>query len=101
MTRFCPCIAPPSENKAPMVAPFAERRRRLARALLSGIQPLDRPARAGAGVQHAIVQPIGTAVPELDPLGNQAIAAPERRAMDLAVEKPRFDLAVLRFEHFA
>src|SRR5688572_17231168 len=45
----------------------------------SGIQLDRRPPGAGAIVARAIVQPSGLADPELDHVGHQTIAGPERR----------------------
>ncbi len=51
----------------------------------------DAPAVAVALVDVALVEPRGLALPELDPLGDEAIAAPERRARHF-VREARFDL---------
>src|SRR5438477_2204474 len=43
-------------------------------------EPLDRPAATVARVRDAIVQAARTSLPELEVVGNHAIAAPVRRA---------------------
>src|SRR5690348_14742761 len=45
-----------------------------------GRKPLDPPAPPGARVEQPVVQPVGAPLPELDLGGNQALAAPVRRA---------------------
>src|SRR5512134_943125 len=46
----------------------------------SGSEALNRPARAGAGVEQPVVQPVGAPLPELHRLRQQPVAAPVRRA---------------------
>src|SRR5215218_11119571 len=53
--------------------------------IVSGCQSLDLPAVAGAAVAEAVVETAGAALPELDDLVGQAVAAPEVGQGDLAV----------------
>src|SRR3954471_18539463 len=48
----------------------------------SGKQERSCPGAVAALVEHAIVEPVRIARPELDAVGPEAIAAPERRARD-------------------
>src|SRR5262252_2406095 len=68
---------------------------------LSRIQPLDAPGRAIAHVEHAIVQPVRPAVPELDALRSDSISAPEGWTIHVAPLEAPFDFAVAFFERFA
>src|ERR687892_1178738 len=45
----------------------------------SGSQALDLPALGVPGIAQPVVQAVGPALPELDALGHQPVAAPERR----------------------
>src|SRR5258706_15268725 len=56
-----------------------------------GPKPLDPPSGGRARVEQPVVQPVGAALPELDLLGKEAIAAPARRPRRrLAMAGPRF-----------
>src|SRR5687767_1870690 len=45
-----------------------------------GRKPLDLPALAFTRIQQPVVQAVGASLPELDPLRNDAVATPVRRA---------------------
>jgi len=49
---------------------------------ISGIQPFDPPAGPALHVENAIVQAVRPAEPELDAVGLETEASPERRARD-------------------
>src|SRR4029450_4887898 len=51
----------------------------------SGREPLDLPGVGGASVAEAVVEAVGAALPELDDLVGQAVAAPETGQGELAV----------------
>src|SRR2546423_11233293 len=57
----------------------ARARSRIASRDLGG-KPLDLPAWTLARIKKPVVQPVGAALPELDPLGNDAVPAPVGRA---------------------
>src|SRR5438128_2433595 len=65
-----------------------------------GGKPLDLPAGALAREEKAIVQAVGAPLPELDALGDHAIAAPLRRARWF-VAIALFNLIHLLLEEFA
>src|SRR4051794_41543957 len=48
----------------------------------SGKQERSCPGAVAALVEHAIVEPVRIARPELDAIGHETIAAPERRGRD-------------------
>src|SRR5688500_5370190 len=53
----------------------------------SGGEALDHPGVAGAAVAEAVVEAVGAALPELDHLGGEAVAAPEVGQGELAVRE--------------
>ena len=62
----------------------------------SGGEPLGAPAVALARVQDALVQPVRAALPELDRVGPQQVAAPVGRPRDLArIARAELDHALL------
>src|SRR5436190_18991164 len=66
----------------------------------SWVEAFDAPSDRLAHIDDAVVQTIGTAVPELDSRRNEAEAAPKRRPLyRLPLESP-LDLAIFLFERF-
>jgi len=65
------------------------------------LEPLALPTGTTADEPDAIVQPVGPALPELDRIERQPVAAPERRAGDVAVGVGLLDLRILAFQAVA
>src|SRR3954467_7319640 len=73
---------------------------RLSSARISGGKPLDLPARAARGIEEAVVQAVGAALPEFETPRHDAVAAPMRRPRRrIAVALPRLLHCIL--EHLA
>src|SRR5258706_4134875 len=66
-----------------------------------GVQTLDTPRGAVTNVNDPIVQPVGAAIPELDPDGRQAEAAPERWPLDRPSFEAALDFTILFLERLA
>src|SRR4051794_17558081 len=65
------------------------------------VQPGAGPAGRGAGIEQALVQAAGAAVPEFQRLRHQAEAAPEGWAGHRLSGEPLLDLAQAGVEHVA
>src|SRR5713101_3988895 len=82
-------IGSTQRSEIPALNPASASRRIASRACDAslGRKPLDPPAAAVPRIEQPVVQPVGTALPELDRLRHDAVAAPvrwPRRALAVA-----------------
>src|ERR1700761_374090 len=88
-------MRPPSPRSPARRAPRARRRGAVPR---SWVEQPFLPAIAVTNEQAALMEPVGAILPEFDPVGHHAVAAPMRRARHLATGEALLHLVETRLE---